>query len=124
MPDLVAEAIARRDALLAEVSRLDQFIETAKSLESGGLGVAPAPAPLSAAEATPAALVTAVSGILREAGRPLGRGEIFRRLQAGGVRISGVDPVKNLGTILWRSGRFDNTGRAYWFKDEPRPDEG
>ncbi len=50
----------------------------------------------------------------------MNRGELYQKLQDVGVQISDDDPLKNLGTILWRSGKFDNTGRAYWFKDEAR----
>ena len=43
-------------------------------------------------------------------------------MRAAGIEVGGTDPAKNLGTVLWRSGRFDNAGRVYWFKEEARPD--
>ena len=121
MTDLVAEAMARRGRLLDELSRLDQFLETARLLEGGSPSAHDPSEALTTGQPTPAELVDATAKLLRDGGRPLGRGELFRRMRDAGLRISGVDPVKNLGTILWRSGRFDNTGRMYWFKDEDRP---
>lgn len=55
------------------------------------------------------------------AARPLNQGELFEAVRSSGVVIDGNDPVKNLGTALWKSGRFDNTGRIFWFKERQRP---
>lgn len=127
MSDIVQEAVRRREHLLAEVHRLDQFIETATMLKNDGSLIPElshtSDRPLSSLRVLKASAVADVaSDVLRATGRPLSRGELYRKLRDAGVRIPGDDPLKNLGTILWRSGRFDNSGRTYWFKDEERPE--
>jgi hypothetical protein len=55
-----------------------------------------------------------------EAGKPLTRGQILRRLDAKDVRVGGkADRSKNMGTILWRlRDDFVNlTGYGYWPRD-------
>lgn len=125
--DLIQMAMRRRAALADEIARLDAFIRTADELEQGG-GIEDMPAELRqelatipAGPARPAGVVEAAEDALRAVGRPLTRGELFERLRSSGVRIDGTDPVKNMGTMLWRSGRFDNAGRRYWLSGEPRP---
>lgn len=128
--DLIQLARERRARLAEEIARLDAFIRTAKGLERGGTDVEGVAADLRREletampePARPAGVVEAADEALRAAGRPLTRGELFERLRSSGLRIDGIDPVKNMGTILWRSGRFDNAGRRYWISGEPRPGE-
>jgi hypothetical protein len=40
---------------------------------------------------------------IREAGRPLGRHELFETLASNGIEIRGKDPEMVLSTMLWRS---------------------
>lgn len=128
--DIVLVATARRKALLKEVARIDDFLSMAEALRlskpdgsSEELWRLLEAARESLKAATGSGDVVAkVEQILRAAGRPLSRGELHKRLLIAGVQVPGEDPVKNLGTMLWRSRRFDNTGRRYWFIDEPRPD--
>lgn len=126
--DLISNAEERRRLLGDEICRLDDWLARARELRASGAD----PEGLDAiggnhanAEprrgARPAELVTAAEAALRSAGRPLSRGELCEALRAVGVQVGGAEPAKNLGTVLWRSGRFDNTGRVYWFRDEPRP---
>jgi hypothetical protein len=130
MNDILQLAAARRKALLEEVARIDEFLSMAKSILSGQsdgssevfwrtLEAAREPAKVATGSGD---VVAKVEQILRAGGRPLSRGELHKRLLIAGVQVPGEDPVKNLGTMLWRSRRFDNTGRRYWFVDEPRPD--
>lgn len=126
--DLIDNAEQRRRLLCDELRRLDEWIARARELRAAGdeaaglVDVVDGGAPAEGRRgARPAELVAAAEAALRAADRPLSRGEIFEALRAAGVRIVGEDPVKNLGTVLWRSGRFDNAGRVYWIKGEPRP---
>lgn len=86
----------------------------------GGAPVTPDRTPVTKRVLKASGVVDVVSDVLWATGRPMNRGELYQKLQDVGVQISDDDPLKNLGTILWRSGKFDNTGRAYWFKDEAR----
>jgi hypothetical protein len=127
--DVLKLATARRKALLQEVARIDDFLSMAKALRSTKsdgssrsfwqiLEAAREPATVATSAAD---VIAGVEQILRAAGQPLSRGELHDKLLIAGVQVPGEDPVKNLGTMLWRSRRFDNTGRRYWFVDEPRP---
>jgi hypothetical protein len=69
----------------------------------------------------PAAVVKAAVALVREMQRPLTRREIHRGLEAMGLEVKGADPVKTLGTMLWRSGSeqlIQLEGLGYWLKDE------
>lgn len=126
--ELIQLAEERRARLADEMARLDAFIRTAYELEQDADGIGEMPAELrvgvsamEAGPARPARIVEAAVEALRAAGRPLARAELFERLRSSGVRIDGTDPVKNMGTVLWRSRLFDNAGRRYWLAGEPRP---
>lgn len=57
--------------------------------------------------------------IVRDAERPLSRRELFERLAASGVVISGKDPEMVLGTMLYRDDRIVRLrGHGYWPRDE------
>jgi len=60
---------------------------------------------------------------IREAGRPLGRRELFERLVADGIHIRGKDAEMVLSTMLWRSRevivRLKEGG--YWPAHDPLP---
>ena len=127
MRDVIARALARRKELLSELREVDQFLKIARRLEAPvdqdasisaeleNVGTSWKEAPRSTD------LIDATERILRSVGRPLTRGTLFQIMKDAGVRMPGKDPVRNFGTVLWRSGKFDNTGRTYWFKDQQRP---
>lgn len=67
----------------------------------------------------PALVVAAAVELIRERGRPMSRSEIHEGLKARGVVVNGADPVKTLGTMLWRSGGHELEqieGWGYWLK--------
>jgi hypothetical protein len=76
----------------------------------------------------PSAVVEAAVEVIRRAGRPMTRREIHLALQTElGILVRGADPIKALGTMLWRSGRdaLDQIeGRGYWLRNVPVPEEG
>ena len=60
--------------------------------------------------------------VLTKRKRPMSRRELHEALKERGMEVRGVDPVKTLGTILWRSGQEDLVqlqGYGYWIKGEP-----
>lgn len=67
-----------------------------------------------------------VEAILREAGGPLSREQLFAHLDARGMTIIGKDPQMVLSTMLWRMPeRFVRLpGHGYWVADEPWPPAG
>jgi hypothetical protein len=70
----------------------------------------------------PRVVVQAALELIREQGRPLTRREIRDGLAARGMVVNGADPVKALGTMLWRSGAeklIQLDGMGYWPVDEP-----
>jgi len=74
----------------------------------------------------PTDVVAAAVEVIRNAGRPLSRREIHTTLKERGTEVRGADPIKALGTMLWRSGgdRLEQIeGKGYWVKGEPLPAE-
>ncbi|GAB4063967.1 hypothetical protein KHC28_14185 [Ancylobacter sonchi] len=69
----------------------------------------------------PARIAKTAREIILKAGRPLTRYEIAKALEHQGVALVGSDPIKNVGTILWRHrDEFENIpDRGYWPKDVP-----
>lgn len=128
MEDEVRKALARRRELISELRELDRFLKTADQFGSTVADSQAAEAALEEVRESwrraprPSDLVEATLQILRLEGRPLSRGTLFRRLTGAGINMPGKDPIRNFGTIIWRSGRFDNLGGGYWPKDEQRPD--
>lgn len=61
--------------------------------------------------------------IIREAGRPMTRGEIVKAFEVRDLKIPYDDKGRYVGTIAWRhKGTFVNIpGQGYWLRDEPRP---
>ncbi len=75
----------------------------------------------------PETVVAAAVEVIRAAKRPMSRRSIHKALAERGVVVKGTDPVKALGTILWRSGKDELVqieGRGYGLKGvdyEPKP---
>jgi hypothetical protein len=71
----------------------------------------------------PAEIVAIVERIIREAGRPLTRGEIVEALEHRDVHIPALDKQRYIGTIAWRhKGIVGNVdGLGYWLTGEPLP---
>lgn len=75
----------------------------------------------------PAFVVAEAVKLIREMGRPMTRRQIHAALKDRGIEVRGADPVKALGTMLWRSGsdhlvQIENYG--YWLKGEPHGPSG
>lgn len=66
----------------------------------------------------PAVLIPAAVEILRERGHPMSRRELWDALADRGLVVKGADPIKALGTILWRASDkiVQIEGRGYWPK--------
>jgi hypothetical protein len=72
----------------------------------------------------PADVVAAAAEVIRVVGRPLSRRQIHNALARRGVVVRGVDPIKALGTMLWRSGNGvlqQIEGRGYWLSGVAAP---
>jgi len=72
----------------------------------------------------PSDVVAAAADVIRTVGRPLTRRQIHNALARRGIVVRGADPIKALGTMLWRSGgdilqQID--GRGYWLQGEELP---
>ena len=70
-------------------------------------------------------VVSGAINVLREAGRPMTRRELYLALKDRGVVVHGKDPVKTVGTILWRARDqlVSHEGRGYWPATEHLPTE-
>jgi hypothetical protein len=68
--------------------------------------------------ATPTEIVETARELMKERGRPLTRSELLKALREKGLNLPGKDATKNIGTVIWRSKKFDNiAGEGYWPKD-------
>ena len=75
----------------------------------------------------PEAVVAAAVQVIRAAGRPMSRREIHKALAERDLEVRGADPIKALGTMLWRSGKDQLAqieGRGYGLKGVDYPVEG
>lgn len=66
----------------------------------------------------PAVLIPAAIEILRQRGHPMSRRQLHEALSERGLVVKGADPIKALGTILWRAGDqvTQIEGLGYWPK--------
>jgi hypothetical protein len=118
--------------LYAKRAQLDQAIEALEALLQ-----AEAP-PHGATESTPTApsqersrqppngtgdeaggpLISAIKSVLRQSDRPLGNGEIFRQLEAAGVKFRSANPQLSVSQVLSRNSRLFGepvrVGRGRW----------
>lgn len=147
MDRAVTNALKRRAELRSELSEIERFLalyERYKSLDGQPmLDIAPS-SPANeqrevevGAEAEPevalspsepsksltrAELLPHIEAVIREAGKPLTRGVLLRKLDNRGTPVGGeADRSKNMGTIMWRlKDHFVNlSGYGYWLRSEP-----
>ena len=73
----------------------------------------------------PDKLIPAAKEVILERGFPLSRRAIHEGLAKRGLVVHGTDPLKTLGTILWRAQDEIQSieGRGYWPKEWPAPPE-
>ena len=134
MDELLQNALVRRERLRAELAAIEEFIKGysealnvgAENPSAGDLFKIPRKRKGTRPHRTEQidAAVNAAEQIVLEAGRPLSRTALLRRLEERGHLIDGTDKAKVLGTNLWRSKRFYNLkGAGYWPINEPIPEE-
>jgi hypothetical protein len=73
----------------------------------------------------PRLVAQAGAELIRAYGKPMSRRAIHTALAERGMTVRGADPVKALGTMLWRSGADlleQVEGHGYWLKGVPLPD--
>lgn len=133
MDDLLRQAYERRERLRRQLAAVDAFIADYEEVVPAS---APATLPNYEFDLTPplpsrgrkvrtpnlAALFEAAEMTIREAGKPLSRTELLRKLEQQGFSFPGTDKVKVFGTNIWRSKRFVSLkGFGYWPKATPLP---
>lgn len=152
MTDAASAARAKIAAMKAEIARLEDFLSLYDELSQEGKRVRVEPsagasdgtlkatggnetsrnAPVDKSGARhhrqrgdmrPAEVAELMERIIREAGRPMTRGEIVEAFERRDVRIPFEDKARYIGTIAWRhKGMFRNIeGRGYWLSDMPLP---
>ncbi|UUL81897.1 hypothetical protein [Sphingomonas qomolangmaensis] len=133
MDDLLRQAYERRERLRRELAALDVFIANSESIASGPspdtranyeFRLEPPSASRGRAVRTPNLnkLYEAAEQTILQAGKPLSRSELLKRLEQQGFSFPGTDKVKVFGTNLWRSRRFISLkGFGYWPETHPLP---
>lgn len=143
MSDIMESARRRLAEIEQEAETLKKFLESAKAAEAilnrNGPAEAEAPQPEKVIvdesvsdedkpvrtrvtdNPKPAVIVARAKEILRANRRPMSRRQLHEALAEKGLVVRGVDPIKTLGTILWRaSGDIQQVpGWGYWPADEP-----
>ena len=142
MANVFQRAQQRRAELQAEIERVDSFIAMYKTLDRDAdnepddtdeIRVAkrsdlptftPAMSGLPMPDtrtkgsrgprgSSPEEITAAAIKAVNEANRPMTRYELVDAVESQGLRVGGTDKPRNMGTILWRSGAFDNDGEGY-----------
>lgn len=126
------EALARRDQLRqqlrdlqAELKRVEDYVSLHEQLfgtsAKEGSQSQPAPRMRQRNIFAPERLTELAREIILSRGRPMTRSQIAEAIIERGFPLGGRDPVKNLGTILWRfRDAFANIPRyGYWPRDVP-----
>lgn len=152
MSDAAAAARAKIAALKAEIARLEDFLDLYAELSradrpvsvdvdviahqgADGGNETPHDRPVDNSQPVDKAATRRRSGIrptqiaeimqriIRDAGRPMTRGEIVAALEARDVQIPYEDKARYIGTIAWRhKGIFRNIeGQGYWLSGEAIP---
>lgn len=70
---------------------------------------------------SPEEIVRAAKRALLENEKPMTRYQLVEAVEDAGLVVGGVDKGRNMGTILWRSKQFTNTGDGYWPASEDAP---
>ena len=122
MDTAVAKALQRQEDLRKELDEISQFLAmyerlSGTKIEQDNSGTEFTLSPRR--DASPRQIADIVERLLREANRPIQRGELAALLEARGVAIPGTDKPRYLGTILWRNKeRFPNIpGEGYFLPD-------
>ncbi|MGN8169191.1 hypothetical protein [Agrobacterium sp. 22117] len=139
MDDAIRKALKKKRELESELRRIRTFIETYEELTGttviqDEMISEPDESQNSSVLSTtgikrriilpsPAKIAKVSADLIREAGRPLKRGEILERLEARGIRITSRDKGKYLGTVLWRNREiFENIeGQGYSLRELDDP---
>lgn len=145
MSDIIAAARARLAELDQEAETIRKFLESAEAVATY-LGARSTPnasemlQPVNPVEMSepsqqapqkrvsdnpkPEVVIPAVRQILLDSGRPMSRTQLHEALMERGIEVRGVDPVKTLGTMLWRAREEIQPikGEGYWPVDMPHPD--
>lgn len=145
----MADIIAKTDQRIAELERelkllkefkeryfvVSQLLGPAAKAPDVALGASPSPA---ATERAPeprsakkrarnalgsAELIAQAVSAIRQKGHPMSRRDVYAALADRGVFIEGTDPLKVLGTALWRANNdiVSLDGYGYWPKADPYP---
>ena len=132
MPDdIIANAIARRDAALSEARRWDDFIRMYSELAGAQSKKQTAGPSASTASANPGALSDtekATREIIERLGRPVATRELLGLLAEIGIDVGGKDPASTLSARLSRAPSLENIRqRGWWIKgraDDANPSTG
>jgi hypothetical protein len=127
--ELLAKLLKRREELRLESEALEQLIKTYQKLlmlpqdpPENQLDLWKTQHSKKAKSAYVAEMLADARRMIIDAGQPLTRSDLLRRLEGSGYVIDGRDRSKVLGTNIWRSGRFIHVeGVGYWPKDIPLP---
>jgi hypothetical protein len=117
--------------LYAKRAQLDQAIEALEALQQADAPPLRGPADVTVAAAseerhkraaevdeTGGPLISAIRFVLRRSDRPLGNSEIFRQLEAAGVKFRSANPQLSVSQVLSRNSRLFGepirVGRGLW----------
>jgi len=134
MDSAIAAAKEKRQKLLAEIALVDQYIKLHEQLfgENGSGTIANEADVVGDGKDlvravrrrnNPKKIAERAKKVILEAGHPIQRGDLVRRIEESGLPIHSNDKGKYIGTVLWRNDDvFTNVeGHGYWIKDKDLP---
>lgn len=132
MDDSISKALKKKEKLQEELARVEHYIRLHNELfgsdgdSSSPQSTGPEPEQTRRRRGKPAEIADAAEKAIRDAGRPLQRGELVGFIEGTGIEIHSDDKPRYIGTILWRqSERFVNVeGRGYWLVGVPLDGDG
>jgi len=127
----VKVAQLRKKEIMAELARIEEFLQMAEMYIDGDSGKKSSPtgsgsggSGRTSSGPKPAQVIAATEKILGEATAPMTRGELLSSLKEIGLEITGTNPANTLGTTLSRNeDKFVNIkGFGYWLsvRDFPK----
>ncbi len=127
-------ALKRRSVLQKELAEVDEFIRLwrryagteAEHEVTGGRYEAGETSPVFERNLSREQVGKWAREFILELGTPMTRGELVNAFHMRGLPIGGVNPARNMGTIMWRlRDNFVNIeGHGYWPRDKACPATG
>ena len=122
---VIQDLYAKRAQLDQAIEALEALLQAEQSAQRGAPDVTSVPLAeerprriAHAEDANSGSLISAIKSVLRRSERPLGNAEIFKQLEAAGVKFRSANPQLSVSQVLSRNSRLFGepvrVGRGMW----------